>query len=91
MKRMQAWRWVPAALLLAVGGTAGLAEEFAIRSFDGSGRLSFNEVSTAQTYRVEWAPTPAGPWTNFTGAALDLDDGLHQVTLTEDFYIGCSR
>ena len=65
MARMQAWRWVPVAMLLAMGGTAaGQAGDLAIQSFDGTGRLSFNEVSTALTYRVEWAPSPAGPWTN---------------------------
>jgi formylglycine-generating enzyme required for sulfatase activity len=69
MKRMMTWRWAPAALLLALAGTMGSAEEFAIQSFDGAGRMTFNEVSTAETYRVEWAPTPSGPWTNFTGAA----------------------
>jgi len=69
MRRMKTWRWMPAALLLAMGGTtAGRAEEFAIQSFDGTGRLSFNRVATAETYRVEWAPSPAGPWTSFTGA-----------------------
>jgi formylglycine-generating enzyme required for sulfatase activity len=64
VKKMQTWRWLPAALLLAAGGTAARAEEFAIQSFDGTGRLSFNRVATAETYRVEWAPSPAGPWTN---------------------------
>jgi formylglycine-generating enzyme required for sulfatase activity len=64
MRRMQTWRWVLAAVLLAMGGTTGRAEEFAIQSFDGTGKLSFNRVATAMTYRVEWAPTPAGPWTN---------------------------
>ena len=31
-------------------------------------------MSTAETYRVEWAPSPTGPWTNFTAAALALDE-----------------
>jgi len=52
---------------------AARAEELAIQSFDGTGRLTFNEVSTAETYRVEWAPSPAGPWTNFTAAAMAMD------------------
>lgn len=74
MKRMQTGRWVLTALLLTAGGTMGWAEDLAIQSFDATGRLTFNEVSTAETYRVEWAPSPNGPWTNFTGeagAALD--------------------
>jgi formylglycine-generating enzyme required for sulfatase activity len=74
MRRMQAWRWLPAAVLLAAGGTAARAGDLAIQSFDGTGRLTFNEVSTAETYRVEWAPSPSGPWTNFTAAAFALDE-----------------
>jgi formylglycine-generating enzyme len=73
MARMQAWRWVPVAMLLAMGGTAaGQAGDLAIQSFDGTGRLTFNEVSTAETYRVEWAPSPAGPWTNTWGALASI-------------------
>jgi RNA polymerase sigma factor (sigma-70 family) len=62
------------AAAIAVGGAAGLAQQLAIQSFDGTGRLTFNEVSTAETYRVEWAPSPGGPWTNFTAAALAVDE-----------------
>ena len=75
MKRIQTGRWALAALLLvATGATTGWAEDLAIQSFDATGKLTFNEISTAETYRVEWAPSPNGPWTNFTGdagAALD--------------------
>jgi formylglycine-generating enzyme required for sulfatase activity len=78
MKRIQTWRWVPAAVLLAMGGTTGRAEELTIQSFDGTGKLSFNRVATAETYRVEWAPSPAGPWTNFTGAAGAALDSIPQ-------------
>ena len=67
--RREAWGWLPVALLLAVGGTVARADDLTIQSFDGTGRLTFNELSTATVYRVEWAPTPSGPWTNFTGAA----------------------
>jgi formylglycine-generating enzyme required for sulfatase activity len=71
MKWMQTWRWFPVTVLLAAGGTTrGQAGDLAIQSFDGTGRLTFNEVSTALTYRVEWAPSPAGPWTN-TWQALE--------------------
>ena len=64
-------RRVLLAVALACAGWAGMgqAEEFTIQSFSGTGKLVFNELSTATVYRVEWAPTPAGPWTNFTGAA----------------------
>jgi formylglycine-generating enzyme required for sulfatase activity len=69
MKRMQTWRWVLPALLLAMVGTDGRADDLTIQSFDGMGRLTFSEIPQATAYRVEWAPSPAGPWTNFTGAS----------------------
>ena len=71
MKRMQSWRWMPAALLLAVGGTTVRSEEFAITSFSGTGQLVFNTLNdgTNYAYRVEWAPSPSGPWRCFDGAA----------------------
>jgi formylglycine-generating enzyme required for sulfatase activity len=65
---MQTWRWVPAAVLLAMGGTtAGRANDLAIQSFDGTGRLSYSTLNdgTNYNYRVEWAPSPAGPWSEF--------------------------
>lgn len=49
------------------------AQEFRIDSFDGSGRLSFETVSTATWYRVEWATSPSGPWMRFGDAAQGLD------------------
>ena len=70
MKRMETWRWVAAALLLAMGGTAGRAEDLPIQSFDGTGRLSYSTLNDGKdyNYRVEWAPTVAGPWSEFGGA-----------------------
>ncbi len=50
------WRWVPAALLLAVGGAmTGRAEGFTIQSFDGTGRLTYATLNdgTNYSYRVE--------------------------------------
>jgi len=83
MKRMQTWRWVLAALLLAMGmTTAGRAEEFAIQSL-GVGRLTFNEAATTGTYRVEWAPSPTGPWTNtWKALATIVAKGSGIVTCT---------
>jgi formylglycine-generating enzyme required for sulfatase activity len=51
---------------MVVGTSAG---ELQIQSFDGTGRLTFNTLVCATNYRLEWASSPAGPWTNFTGAA----------------------
>lgn len=70
MKRMRTWRWVPAALLLAAGGTAARAGDLAIQSFDGTGRLTYGTLNdgTNYNYRVEWAPSPAGPWSDFASS-----------------------
>jgi formylglycine-generating enzyme required for sulfatase activity len=43
------------------------AQELVIQSLEASGRITFSETSDATSYRVEWAPSPSGPWTNFTG------------------------
>ena len=36
------------------------AEDLALQSFNGTGRLTFNEASLAETCRVEWAPSLRG-------------------------------
>lgn len=89
MKRMLIWRWGPAALLLAVGGTGAWAEAFAIQSFDGSGRLSYYTLNdgTNYNYRVEWAPSPDGPWNDFGSSGANWlgarpQAGGHVVTNT---------
>lgn len=60
-------------------GTADLA----IQSFDGTGRLTFNEISTATVYRVEWANVPAGVWhTGAPGATGIVARGSGQNVVT---------
>ncbi len=73
MRRIQIRRWLPAALLLAVVVITGRAEDIVIQSFDGTGQLTFNRIAKATVYWVEWAPSPAGPWTNFWDAAVTLN------------------
>lgn len=63
-----------AALLSAWSRAPAQAGDLAIQSFDGTGRLSFSSIPTATVYRVEWAPSPAGPWSCFADAAADLDE-----------------
>jgi hypothetical protein len=73
MKGMRFWRF---AVLLCAGLACGAsAGDLAIASFNGAGRLTFEALNngTNYTYRVEWASSPAGPWTNFAGAAAVLD------------------
>jgi len=85
MARMWTWRWVPAVMLLAMGGTAAWADGFAIQSFDGAGRLSYGTLNdgTNYSYRVEWAPSPSGPWSSFGGAgACWLDAKPHAAGMT---------
>ena len=59
------------AALLALGGAKARADDLAITSFSGTGQLVFNTLNdgTNYDYRVEWAPSPAGPWRCFDGAA----------------------
>ena len=59
-----------AALVCAAVGTAG-AEDLVITSFGGNGQLVFNPLNdgTNYEYRMEWAPSPAGPWSCFEGAS----------------------
>ena len=81
MKRMHMWRWVPASLLLVAVGTAAWADGLAIQSFDGTGRLTYNTLNdgTNYCYRVEWAPSPAGPWSSFGGAGASWLDARPQT------------
>ena len=73
MKQMRGW--IAVALMCAGLAGAGMAEELAIQSVNGTGRLVFNELTSATNYRIEWASSPAGPWTNFTfGAGAFLDN-----------------
>ncbi len=49
---------------IAIAGGA-LAQEIEIQSFHSTGELTWsNSASGAWRYRVEWAPTLGGPWTN---------------------------
>jgi formylglycine-generating enzyme required for sulfatase activity len=59
---------------LACAGLAGAvqAQGLEIESFNGTGRLSFGELPDATSYQVEWAPTPAGPWKNFSNDVANL-------------------
>jgi len=41
-----------------------LAADLHITSLDKSGKLIFNGVTNAASYRVEWASSPGGPWAN---------------------------
>jgi len=52
------------------------AANLEIQSIDTSGQLVFNALNdgTNYNYRLDWAPTPCGPWTNFIAAPQDLDN-----------------
>lgn len=66
---------IVAVLLLIVGlpDVSRGQEEVVIEAFESSGQLKFSRVSNAVSYRVEWAPTADGPWTNFATASTALD------------------
>ncbi len=58
-----------------LSGELARADELAIQSFDTMGRVTFNTLNdgTNYNYRVEWAPSLAGPWSTFNGAGTWLD------------------
>ena len=65
--------WFSRLAMLVSGQAAALAagaEELAITSFEGTGQLTYNTLNdgTNYSYRVEWAPAPSGPWSEFGGA-----------------------
>ena len=55
--------------------------DLVIESLDSAGSMTFNRTSNAVSYRVEWAPTLDGPWTN-TWAALSYIPGEGSGTIT---------
>jgi formylglycine-generating enzyme required for sulfatase activity len=66
--------------LAMVGGVMLLVRlaqaDLAIQSFDSTGQLTFSTLNdgTNYNYQVEWAPSPAGPWSPFTGTGAWLDN-----------------
>ncbi|MDD3543846.1 MAG: formylglycine-generating enzyme family protein [Kiritimatiellae bacterium] len=81
MKHKQNAMWRLAICLMAVG-CVGLAEPFAIESFDGTGQLTFTAPDDGTNYlcQVEWAPSPAGPWSSFEGAGKEWLDAIRAVS-----------
>jgi formylglycine-generating enzyme required for sulfatase activity len=59
------------------------AEDLRIESFDHAGQLTFNHITNATSYRVEWAPAPGGPWTNSWAA-------LNYIPAPTDGSVTCS-
>ena len=62
------------------------AGDLVIQSFDCTGRLTFNTLNNATNYHVEWASSPAGPWTNFAAAMLTMDN----IPATQTGSVTCS-
>jgi len=54
-------------LILSFLASPIIADEVVIHSFDHNGEISFNEVTDAMGYRIEWAPAVDEIWTNFAG------------------------
>ena len=68
---------------LAVGiGTNAFAQDLVITSFQGNGQLAWtNAVETNALYRLEWAPSAAGPW-HQTFQGLRTIDGHSDTSFT---------
>jgi len=56
--------------LLLVTSSFAQTDHSIIQSFESTGQMVFERTSNAVSYRVEWAPTVDGPWTN-TWAGLE--------------------
>ncbi len=71
--------WAIMGVLLTSGLTSHA--DLAIQSFGSTGQLTFNELNNGSNYnyRVEWAPSPSGPWSAFSGASA-LMDGIIAAT-----------
>jgi len=78
------WRWLAASFLLLIVGTELRADGFAIQSFDGKGQLTYTTLDdgTNYNYRVEWAPSPEGPWSDFSGSGANWLGAKPQVAGT---------
>ena len=62
--------------LLMWGGDQALqADDLEIQSINSAGQMVFNTLDngTNYNYRVEWAPSPNGPWSAFDGGGHWLD------------------
>jgi formylglycine-generating enzyme len=70
---MKTMKWM---LGLALAGTPAVQADDLVLSLETSGKLTFNEVTNATRYRVEWASTADGSWTSFTGAAGQWLDNI---------------
>jgi len=59
---------------MLLSGSSSQAD-LAIQSFDSSGQLTFSTLNngTNYNYQVEWAPSPAGPWSSYSGAGSWLE------------------
>lgn len=56
--------------------TALAQQTVVIESFDSAGQMTFAQMSNAANYRIEWASSAMGPWTNFTG---DVGQSLDHI------------
>ncbi len=72
-------------LLLAGVLTAGAQTNLVIEAIEHHGAITFNTLTNAQSYRVEWSPNAGASWSSFTAAAETLDQietsGVSSVTV----------
>lgn len=80
---MRTWPFrLACAAWIAVG--AANAGDLAVTAFDATGRLTFREVASAESYRVEWSTDPVtGNWSSTApGLALVPPTGAATQTVT---------
>ena len=71
------------AVLILCGAAELHADDLVIDSFSNTGQLSFRPLATTAVYRVEWASSLTGPWTNTW-------DNLASIMLTGNASVTCS-
>jgi len=75
--RIRRWVKVAAVALTCAGlACAGIAQELAIQSFNGSGQLTFNTLNSATNYRIERASSPAGLWSDTWAGVVAMPPAL---------------
>jgi formylglycine-generating enzyme required for sulfatase activity len=59
-----------------LSGRLTQADDLTVQSFDATGQLTFSTLNdgTNYNYQVEWAPSPAGPWSPFTRPPPSMDN-----------------
>ena len=69
------------------------ADDLRIQSFDRTGMVTFNELTTATTYRIDWANSPTGTWhtgspgvTGLVARGFGTNSAMLGINATNSFF-----